>query len=157
MKTILRFIISICLIVWLGGIFFFAINMAPNVFNVLSNVEGGTEYAGFIIAHSINGLHTMGLICGCVLLLASAILHKKVFRLENLLIIAMLLLTFASRNYITPRMESIRNSVARLDQLPANSDRRLEFDRLHVWSTRVEGSVLFFGFLVIGFESKREE
>jgi hypothetical protein len=42
-----------------------------------------------------------------------------------------------------------------IDQVPADDARRVEFNRLHVWSTRLEGSVLLLGLTVIFLTARR--
>ena len=55
----LRFLMLLALVVWLGGIVFFAI-LAPNVFAVVPT----RAMAGEIIARLLTILHTMGLSLG---------------------------------------------------------------------------------------------
>lgn len=157
MKSALRFIIDLALIIWLGGIFFFGAIMAHSVFQVMSVMDGGTTLAGFIVSKALYGMHSMALICGVVILLVSTLLHKKLFRIEHLLVLAMLALTCFSQFSITPKMEAIRYSVKRMDQLAATDDRKLEFDKLHKMSTGTEGAVFFLGLVVVWIRTAKDK
>jgi hypothetical protein len=72
----------------------------------------------------------------------------------------MLALTLVSQFWITPRMVALRAEVSSFDTTATlNSPARMQFDALHVWSTRVEVTVLLLGLLVVyltaGILSKR--
>jgi len=42
-----------------------------------------------------------------------------------------------------------------IDALPHDDARRVEFNRLHVWSTRVEGTVLVLGLALVFVTARR--
>jgi hypothetical protein len=63
----------------------------------------------------------------------------------------MLSFTMVSKFGITPRMRELRSSPSLME----SSDGRAEFDRLHVWSTRLEGGVLFLGLGVVALTARR--
>jgi len=42
-----------------------------------------------------------------------------------------------------------------IDNVPHDDARRVEFNRLHIWSTRLESAVLLFGLAVIFLTSRR--
>ncbi len=42
-------------------------------------------------------------------------------------------------------MQVLRQQMGVIDDVPHDDARRVEFNRLHVWSTRMEGSVLLLG------------
>jgi uncharacterized membrane protein len=151
MRTTLKFVVLLALILWIGGIVFFSAVVAPSVFTVLTPVEGGRHLAGEIVNRSLGTLHWMGLVCGVVFLVASAIIEKS-FRLKQQLVLAMMLLTAVSQFGITPRLAAIRAKAPQLElALPAQ---RAEFDRLHRLSTMAEGAVLLLGLGVVGLVSK---
>jgi hypothetical protein len=130
----------LALIVWIGGIIFFAFVMAPTLFIVLP-----PQQAGDVVSPSLARLHWMGLFSGVVFLLCSVIyewrkyLRLRLFTVSNVFVVLMLVLTAISQFGITPRMRELRTE--RSDAFAA----REEFDRLHQWSTRCEGGVLFLG------------
>ena len=54
-------------------------------------------------------------------------------------------------------MVKLRDSMGVIDNVPLTDPRRVEFNRMHVWSTRLEGSVFFLGlglfFLEVGAQT----
>jgi hypothetical protein len=135
------------LIVWLGGLIFFAFVVAPAAFSVLPT----RHLAGNVVTRSINGLHWIGIIAAIVYLLCSIIYARigtgttHVFAVRNVILILMLALTLISQFGIVPRMDGLRASIAEIDAVPPDNPIRMQFDALHVWSTRVEGGVLLLG------------
>jgi len=141
----------LALVVWLGGLIFFAFVEAPSAFAVLPT----RHLAGSVVTRSIVALHWMGIISGLVFL-ASSMLYARLstgaahaFAARNVLIVLMLLLTLVSQFAIIPRMDTLRSSVGEIDSVPPDNPARLEFDALHVWSTRVEGGVLLLGLVAV--------
>ena len=147
----------LALIVWIGGIIFFAFVLAPAVFGVLPT----RELAGSVVTRSLNALHWMGIACGVVFLLSSIVYSQKKFArlkpfsLVNLLVLLMLVLTLISQFAITPKMHALRTEMGTIDDVPVNDARRVEFNRLHGWSTRTEGGVLFLGVVVVVLTARR--
>src|SRR5688572_8262969 len=157
MINILRFVSLLSLVIWLGGIIFFGAVMAPALFSTLPS----RHLAGGVVTRTLSSLHIIGLIGGLVFLAASAT-HSYLTRgaaqllsTPNLLIVLMLLLTLVSQVAITPKMATLRAEIGVTDDVPAGDARRVEFSRLHVWSTRLEMGVLFLGLGVLWFVSRR--
>src|SRR5262250_391807 len=102
----LRYLMLLALIVWLGGLIFFAFVVAPAAFSVLPS----RHLAGNVVARSINGLHWIGIIAGIIYLLCSTIYARlttgtaHVFAVRNVIIVLMLALTLISQYGIIPRM-----------------------------------------------------
>jgi len=146
-----RYILVLTLVFWIGGIIFFAFVEAPAAFAVIP----ARNLAGNVVARSINSLHWMGIICGLIFLLASFIYAylstggTHPFAARNLLVVIMLALTLISQFGIIPRMDSLRASIGTIDSVPPSNPARMQFDALHVWSTRVEGAVLLLGLALI--------
>lgn len=153
----LRALMLLALIVWIGGIVFFAFVIAPTVFTVLPT----RELAGNVVSRSLSALHWMGLVSGLVFLLCSIIHNQmkhadaRLFSAAHLLIIVMLSLTAISQFGITPRMRALRTEMGVIDQIPLNDARRIEFNHLHEWSTRAEGGVLLCGLVVVALTARR--
>lgn len=153
----LRALMLLCLIVWIGGIIFFAFVLAPTVFTVLPT----HELAGNVVNPSLNKLHWMGLASGILFLIFSMVYNRQLyaeFRVASaahLLVAVMLVLTAISQFAITPRMSALRADIGVIDNVPASDGRRLEFNRLHVWSTRTEGSVFFLGLVAVVLTARR--
>ena len=155
--SFLRFFILLALIVWIGGIIFFAFVMAPTLFSVLPT----TRLAGDVVNASLGKLHWMGLISGVVFLICSLLynwqkhVQLRPFALSHIFIVLMLVLTAVSQFRITPKMRNLRAEMQAVDKLPG-SNPIAEFNRLHAWSTRLEGGVLFLGLGVVILTARRE-
>ena len=149
--SFLRYLMVLSLVVWLGGLIFFAIVVAPAAFAVLPT----RHLAGNVVGRSIGMLHWMGIVSGLVFL-ASSLLYSQLtrgtphaFAGRNIVIVLMLALTLVSQFGIIPRMDTLRASLGEIDSVPPGNPARMQFDGLHVWSTRVEGGVLLLGLVVV--------
>lgn len=149
--SFLRYLMLLSLIVWLGGLIFFAFVLAPTAFAVLPS----RHLAGNVVGRSLGSLHWMGIIAG-VLFLVSSLLYSRlsrgathVFAVRHVLVCLMLALTMISQFGIIPRMDALRASIGEIDSVPPENPVRMQFDALHVWSTRVEGGVLLLGLVVV--------
>ena len=157
--SIVRFLLLLSLVVWVGGIAFFAFVLAPTVFH--PGILPSRQLAGMVVSRGLGILHWMGLTCGVVFLVTSVIDSQVVngvptlLSARNLLICAMILLTLISMFAISTRMLDLRNQMVFIDNVPHDDARRVEFNRLHVWSTRLESTVLLLGLAVIFLTSRR--
>jgi hypothetical protein len=155
--SFLRFLILLTLIVWIGGIIFFAFVEAPTLFTVLPT----TKLAGDVVSASLSKLHWMGLISGVVFLIASLLYNwqkheqLKPFALSHIFVVVMLALTAHSQFGISPRMRVLRAEMQSSDNSAPNHAQRAEFDHLHEWSTRLEGGVLLLGLGVVFLTARR--
>jgi len=137
------------LVIWVGGIIFFAFVLAPTVFH--SAVLPTRQLAGNVVNRSLTILHWMGLICGVVFAIVSMIDARLVngvaapFAARNLLIYAMIILTLVSMFGVGAKMQVLRQQMPLIDAVPHDDARRVEFNRLHHWSTRIEGTILLLG------------
>jgi hypothetical protein len=153
---LLRFLMLLALIVWIGGIVFFAFVEAPTLFLVLPT----TRMAGDVVSLSLTKLHWMGLTCGLVFLICSLFYNwrkhaqPRALAASHVLVLLMLALTSLSQFRITPRMRDLRAELLAIDS-PGWNNSRLEFDRLHAWSTRLEGGVLLFGLGAVALTARR--
>ena len=139
------------LVVWIGGLVFFAFVLAPTAFQVLPN----THLAGNVVGRALGKLHWLAIISGIIFLISSLLYSRvtegsaHVFAARHVLIVVMLALTLVSQYWIIPRMDTLRASVTDFATVPMNDPARVQFDALHAWSTRVEGAVLLLGLVVI--------
>jgi uncharacterized membrane protein len=146
----------LALVVWIGGIIFFAFVEAPTLFTVLPT----TRLAGDVVSVSLTKLHWMGLISGIVFLVCSLFYNQlryarfRPFAAMHVLVVLMLLLTAVSHFRITPKMTYLR-FMMQLNSPDVPSAQRAEFDRLHAWSTRLEGGVLLLGIGLIALTGAR--
>ena len=149
--SFLRFLMLLSLVTWIGGLIFFAFVLAPTAFQVLPN----THLAGNLVGRALGKLHWIALVSG-VVFLASSLIYSyitdgtaHVFATRHLLLCLMLGLTLLSQLWIIPRMDTLRAQVGDFATVPLDNAARVEFDALHVWSTRVEGAVLLLGLVTI--------
>jgi hypothetical protein len=151
--SILRFMILLSLIVWIGGLIFFAFVLAPTVFNPA--VLPTRHLAGNVVSRSLTALHWMGIISGIVFLICSMLYSRLItgdphpFALRHFLLYGMLALTAISQFVITPKMAALRTSMGQIDEVALTDTMRVQFDALHVWSTRLEIGVFVMGLVVI--------
>jgi len=145
--SFVRYMMLLSLVAWIGGLIFFAFVLAPTVFAVLPT----RQLAGNVVSRSLGILHWMALGCGVVFAITSMIYSRIVngvlepFALRNMLLYLMIILTLVSMFGIAGRMAVLREQMGVIDDLPYNDPLRMEFNRLHAWSTRIEGLVLLLG------------
>ena len=157
--SVIRFLMLLSLVVWVGGIIFFAFVVAPTVFH--PGVLPSRHLAGAVVSRSLGMLHAIGLTCGLVFLVTSMIDSQVItgsvapFAGRNLLVYVMIVLTLVSMFAISSRMLNLRNDMVLIDNVPHDDPRRVEFNRLHEWSTRLESGVLLLGLAVIFLTSRR--
>ena len=144
----LRFLISLALAVWLGGIICFSAGAAPAVLRSVSDRALG----GTIISESLTRLHWMGVICGSIFLAASLAYSRiargdyQIFSASKILVALMVALTLISQLAIMPRLAALR---------VAYSAAYADFAQLHQWSVSLEGGTLFLGLIVLYLEARR--
>jgi uncharacterized membrane protein len=149
--SFLRFLMLLSLVVWIGGLIFFAFVLAPTAFQVLPN----THLAGNVVGRALSKLHWIAIVSGIVFLMSSLLYNRltdgspHVFASRHVLICLMLALTLFSQFWIIPRMDTLRASVGDFATVPLNNPARVQFDALHVWSTRVESAVLLLGLVTV--------
>jgi hypothetical protein len=152
---LLRFFMWLSLIVWLGGIIFFAV-LAPNVFAVVPT----HQMAGNVVGRLLKILHWMGIVSG-VVFLASSMLYNRFttgstnpFGLRHILLYLMLLLTSISQFGVAKKMADFRTTMGDIDAIPVTDPLRVQFNSLHAWSTRLEMGVLIMGLVVVYINSR---
>ena len=145
--SVLRFFMLLSLVVWIGGIIFFAFVLAPAAFSVLPT----RHLAGQLVTRTLAVLHWMGLLSGFLFAVTSMAYARATqgaahpLAARHVLVYAMLLLTIVSQFGISPRMHALRNSMGEIDNVPSDNPARMQFNALHAWSTRLEGTVLLLG------------
>jgi hypothetical protein len=100
LSRILRYLMLLAMVVWLGGIIFFGAVMAPVLFHVLP-----VEWAGSVVASTLPILHWIGSASGVTFLTIFLFgdIGRRHTRLENLvpvLVLLMLLLTMTSQFFL---------------------------------------------------------
>jgi hypothetical protein len=154
--SFLRFLMLLSLILWIGGIIFFA-TLAPTLFSVLPT----RHLAGSVVSPMLAKVHWIGLLSG-VAYLASSMLYSRLttgdahpLAARHVLIALMLLLTVISQFGIMPKMAVLRASLGEIDAVPATDPGRIRFNALHVWSTRLEMGVLLLGLTATYLTARR--
>jgi Domain of unknown function (DUF4149) len=152
----LRFLQFLSLGCWVGSIIFFIIFTA-GIFSVMPT----KDLAGVVVGYSLARLHILGIVAGCVYLIATVVLEKSVAALVRpaaLLVFFMIVCTMVSQYGVIARMDALRAQMGSVEAAAADSPLRVAFDRLHQYSVRLESAVLLSGlaalFLTAG--SKRQ-
>ncbi len=157
--SFVRYLMLLSLVIWIGGLIFFAFVMAPALFN--PSILPTRQLAGNVVSRTLGVLHWMGICCGVVFSITSMIDARAVngvaepFAARNLLIYAMIILTLISIFGVAARMEDLKRQMVVIDNVPPDDARRVEFNRLHVWSTRIEGTVLVLGLALLYLTARR--
>jgi uncharacterized membrane protein len=148
MTSIARFVEVFALGTWVGGIVFLSFVVAPGAFGILGN----RDQAGMMVGYSLGRLHWIGMVLGLIYLVAYAVDARSIGALARpvaLAVILMVGLTFFSQQFVTGRMAGLRREMVSVDATARENPLRAEFDRLHVWSVRIESAVLLIGLVGI--------
>ena len=159
MKTLLRTLLNLALIVWIGAEIFFPI-VAATAFQTL---QPDTHTAGTIVGHLLRILHGMGLVSGIVALAllalapAFGIFKPRSVIAPMVLIVAMITCTSYSQYGIIPAMERDRIAAGgTIDAVEAGNPNRMDFEKLHRRSENVEGAVLLLGLATVLFVARAD-
>jgi hypothetical protein len=148
MKTLLRTLLYLALIVWLGAEIFFPI-VAAITFTTL---QPDTHAAGSIVGHLLRILHGTGLVSGVVALgllaLAPAwnIYKPRTVLAPMILVVLMMAFTTFSQYVIIPAMERDRVAAGgAIDTGDPTNPYTADFNKLHNRSENVEIAILLLG------------
>lgn len=148
MRFVLRSLILLLLILWVGADLYFPV-LAWAAFSTLPSAH----LAGMIVAKSLKTLHNEGFVAGILLILFLVIAQRVRAFSRNVvapmvLVVVMIGLTAFSQFSIIPRMENDRiDAGGIIEAVPASNPYRADFDRLHRESVLVEEGVLAGGIL----------
>jgi hypothetical protein len=152
LKTLLRTLLYLALIVWLGAEIFFPV-VAATTFNTL---RPDTHTAGAIVGQLLRILHGMGLVAGMVTLALLALapawnIYKPRAVLAPMgLLVLMVFLTVFSQFSIIPAMERDRNAAGgAIDAADAANPITADFNKLHNRSEYVEEFILLLGLATV--------
>ena len=148
MTTILRYLEILSLGTWLGGIIYLSFVVAPGVFATLPS----RDQAGSVVGLVLGRLHLLGYVAGAMFLLAWLLETRALAGLVKpaaLAVVLMLALTIVSQQGVSPRMARLRAEMVSVDRTPLDNPLRVEFDRLHRISVRLEGAVLLLGLVAL--------
>ncbi|HTV15109.1 MAG TPA: DUF4149 domain-containing protein [Acidobacteriaceae bacterium] len=149
MKTLIRTVVWLPLVIWIGGLFFFSV-VAWASFSTVPD----THVAGTIVSKCLHFLHHEGLIAGCIVLVFLLIGRVRgVYgrtRAAFAITVIMMGCTAFSEYWIMPHMERDRLAVGgAIDNVPDTEAHHADFNRLHNISTHVEEAVLLGGVILI--------
>ncbi len=145
--SVLRFLMLLSLVIWVGGIIFFSFVVAPALFSILPT----RHLSGLVVTRTLGLLHWIGVICGGVFLICSAFEayhttgNVQANAARNLLVFAMVVVTLFSQIAVSTKMAALRADMGEIDKVPAADPRRIAFNHLHQWSTGLEVIVLLLG------------
>src|ERR1700721_4693976 len=159
MKTLLRTLLYLALIVWLGAEIFFPIVAAITFTTLLSD----THTAGTIVGQLLRILHGMGLVSGMVALALLALAPAwGIYKPRNVLVpMALLVLmvgcTVYSQFGIIPAMDRDRVAAGgAIDTSDLANAITVDFNKLHNRSENGEMAILFFGVATVVFVARAE-
>src|ERR1700677_2712116 len=159
MKTLLRTLLYLALIVWLGAEIFFPV-VAAITFTTL---QPNTHSAGTIVGELLRILHGMGLVSGLVALALLALapawgIYKPRDVLVSMaLLVLMIGCTVYSQFGIIPAMERDRVAAGgAIDTSDAGNPITIDFNKLHNRSEDVEMAILLFGVATVVFVARAE-
>lgn len=159
MKTLLRTLLYLALIVWLGAEIFFPV-VAAITFGTL---QADTHIAGTIVGSLLRILHGIGLVSGLVALallaLAPAwnIYKPRSVLAPMILLVLMLGCTVYSQYVIIPAMERDRIAAGGAIDIQTPDDPHVaDFNKLHNRSEHVETVLLLLGIATVVFVARAE-
>jgi hypothetical protein len=158
MKTVLRTLLYLALIIWLGAEIFF-----PVVAAISFRTQPDTHLAGSIVGQLLRILHSMGLVSGIVALALLAlaptwnIYKPRTVLAPMVLLVLMLGLTAYSQFAIIPAMERDRIAAGgAIDTADTSSPYTQDFNKLHGRSTLVEEAVILLGLVTVILVARAE-
>ncbi len=140
-----RYAYVLALVVWLGGMILLGALVAPATFQVLQAADplSGRMLAGELFGATLARFHPIAYGAGGVLLVTLVVMRvlgpkPPAFAVRALLVAAMIAVSLYSGQVVLRRVDVIQQQVGALpSSLPATDPRRIEFDGLHVLSTRL--------------------
>jgi|SRR5579863_711944 uncharacterized protein DUF4149 len=159
MKIVLRTLLYLALIVWLGAEIFFPVVAAVTFITL----NPDTHTAGAIVGQLLRILHGMGLVSGIVALALLALapawgLYKgRTVVAPMILLLAMIGCTCYSQFVVIRAMERDRIAAGGdINAADPTNPSRIHFNELHVLSERLEQAVLLMGLASVVLVARAE-
>jgi hypothetical protein len=159
MKTLLRSLLYLSLVVWLGAEIFFPI-VAAITFQTL---QPDTHKAGTIVGELLRILHGMGLVSGMVALAllalapAWAIYKPRTVLAPMAAVVLMIGATVYAQFGIIPAMERDREAAGgAINTFDTGNPLTVDFNKLHNRSVDVEGLVSLLGLATVVLVARAE-
>jgi Domain of unknown function (DUF4149) len=161
MQTFLRALRLFVMVAWVGGLGFFAFVLAPVAFHSLLSAHD----AGLVVGGTLRVLHWIGLVGGGAFCLATgwlwlwAEVPARVGFARQLALTAMMLAITAYLQFsVLPAMEGDRALAGGVvETASVENAGRVDFERLHRLSERLEGLVLLCGLGVVFVLSRESQ
>jgi Domain of unknown function (DUF4149) len=161
MQILLRALRLFAMVAWVGGLGFFAFVLAPVAFHSLPSAHE----AGIVVGGTLRVLHWIGLLGGAIFYVATGLLWLRAgvtarveFAIEMILAGMMMAGTFYSQFKILPAMEVDRALAGgAVETAPVGNAGRVDFERLHRLSERLEEFVFFCGLGVVFVLSRESQ
>jgi hypothetical protein len=161
MQTFLRALRLYAMVAWVGGLGFFAFVVAPVAFHSLASAHE----AGVVVGGTLRVLHWIGLIGGGAFCLATgwlwlgAEVPARVGFVRQLALTGMMLVVTAYSQFrVLPAMEVDRTLAGgEVETASLDNAGRVDFERLHALSKRLEGLVLLCGLGVVFVLSRESQ
>jgi hypothetical protein len=159
MKTLLRTLLYLALIVWLGAEIFFPVVAAIT----FTSLQPNTHAAGTIVGQLLRILHGMGMVSGMVALALLALAPAwGIYKPRNVLVPMVLVVLMAactvySQFGIIPAMERDRVAAGGAINTADSSDpQTIDFNKLHNRSEDVEMAILLMGLATVVLVARAE-
>jgi hypothetical protein len=159
MKTLLRTLLYLALIVWLGAEIFFPVVAAVT----FTTLQPDTHTAGTIVGQLLRILHGMGLVSGMVALALLALAPAwGLYKPRNVLapmalVVLMIGCTVYAQFAIIPAMERDRVAAGgAINTMDTTNPNTIDFNKLHNRSEDVEMAILLFGLVTVVFVARAE-
>lgn len=155
----LRYAALLALTIWVGGLVALGAIAAPTTFDVIGRLGLADRIAGAIFGAMLERAHTVGYVCGTVLiitLIARRILGPRPVHGGIRLIVASLMLAAMvySGRVVIRDIRALQEAGTSPSELAQQDPRRLEFERLHATSTALVMVPILGGLALMFFELK---
>jgi hypothetical protein len=159
MKTLLRTLLYLALIVWLGAEIFFPVVAAVT----FTTLQPNTHAAGTVVGQLLRILHGMGLVSGMVALALLALapawgIYKPRSVLAPMALVVMMVGATVYAQYgIIPAMERDRIAAGgAIDTFDTGNPNTVDFNKLHNRSEHVEEAIMLLGLATVVLVAKAE-
>jgi uncharacterized membrane protein len=160
MQGFLRLMQLLSMVVWAGGLIFFAFVLAPTAFHTLPTIH----LAGEVVGASLKVFNVLALVCGTIFLLVTGLMFRRArmrtrgrYEMEFLVAGVMVLATAYLHWNVIPRMDvDMAQMGGDTSKVEATNPAKLHFDKLHVMSERVEGGVMLLSLAVLFLMSREQ-
>src|SRR5512141_69443 len=108
--SVLRFLMLLSMVIWVGGIIFFSFVVAPALFQILPT----RHLSGLVVTRTLASLHWIGVVCGGVFLICSFFEAYRTsgsvqaFAGRNVLVLGMMVATLISQIVVSTKMAALR-------------------------------------------------